>query len=705
MMTTTSEHADRGGSQQDLLQEADQHNAPHREEPQQEEPHREEPRNATFQHDGDGGAQFTGGHHGDIYQIYASMERSENVVRRMLGRRVAPSPMNPDSVHRLERVFCPPEHYDVALATLRNSNAVVITGARGSGRHSAAMKLLSEVAESSHDLSNEADEEDLLDPEAVGVGEGLLLDLSARSLETVEALLRRWEPLRAKVAAKKCFSVIVLAENAQHLLASDLRGHLVTIGHPDSSRVLAQHLAWQGVLVNESDLDSAQLPPRLQRMSMGELSALAGLVRETRGAGEVLERLQQALEASKPRPEHVTTWLRKHVDRREHALMLSAAVLAGAHTDDVFAASEDLRGVVDPADDEGNPLEREGISDRLSKVGIGVDDDRSVQFGTLDFDHQVRTYFWHEHPELRGELRDWVGRAASRPELDERSRNELVFRFAEQALAAGRPRDLSALVEQWVRADGGPSARMLGCVGLLLRIGLLDERFGGWFRQRVYAWARRRGNAGLPARFDLVLITLCERVIAPSLPDRALVRLHHFARRDDEQVAGEAARRIEVLAAEPIFFRRALHRLVHDLQRTDEDSNAALFLRIVDPQRLVPRAGSDALLADRGVRDQLVSGWRSVLGRPVSTWQPRVRDWLQAEADDPGCTDLVDVLVEAADRRAPVLGGLHGVARRWADEATEATKHRRRLLVAHLLHRIDTAQNLEFLTKTGEAAR
>lgn len=705
MTTTTSEHADRGGSQQDVLQEADQHNAPHREEPQQEEPQQEEPRNATFQHDGDGGAQFTGGHHGDIYQIYASMERSENVVRRMLGRRVAPSPMNPDSVHRLERVFCPPEHYDVALATLRNSNTVVITGARGSGRHSAAMKLLSEVAESSHDLSNEADEEeDLLDPEAVGVGEGLLLDLSACSLETVEALLRRWEPLRAKVAAKKCFSVIVLAENAQHLLASDLRGHLVTIGHPDSSRVLAQHLAWQGVLVNESDLDSAQLPPRLQRMSMGELSALAGLVRETRGAGEVLERLQQALEASKPRPEHVTTWLRKHVARGEHALMLSAAMLAGAHTDAVFAASEDLRGVVDPADDEGNPLEREGVSERLSEVDIGVDDDRCVTFGTLDFDHQIRTHFWREHPGLRDELRDWVGRVAPSSAL-ESSRNELVFRFAEQALAAGRPRDLSALVEQWARADGGPSARMLGCVGLVLRAGLLDERFDGWFRQRVYDWARRPRGAGLPSSFDFVLITLCESVIAPLLPDRALVRLHHFARRDDHQVAGEAARRIEKLAASRIFFRRALYRLVDYLHRKDETSNVVLFLRIVDPQRLVSCADSVALIADRGVREQLVSGWRFALDRPVQAWQQRVRDWLQAEADDPGCTDLVDVLVEAADRRAPVLGGLHGVARRWADEATGETRRRRARVAVDLTGRIDVAQNLEFLTKTGEAAR
>lgn len=38
----------------------DQHNAPHHEEPQ----------HVTFQHSGDGGAQFTGGHHGDINETF-----------------------------------------------------------------------------------------------------------------------------------------------------------------------------------------------------------------------------------------------------------------------------------------------------------------------------------------------------------------------------------------------------------------------------------------------------------------------------------------------------------------------------------------------------------------------------------------------------------------------------------------------------------
>lgn len=663
------------------------------------------PRGQELRSSGDGTAQYAGDHHGDVNQVYASMELSESVARRMLRRRTAPAPMNSESLRWLGEVFAKPAGYCEARQALRTNRAVVITGPWGSGRHSAAMKLLSEVAAYSHDLSHDTDEdEDLVDPESVGVGEGLLLDLSAHREETVRAVLRRWEPLRAKLAAKECFSALVLSEDAEHLLETDLRTCSRTIGAPNGRTVFENHLRAHGVPFEPGDLEVAELLPRLQRSSVGELGVLARLVHDASSGVTFFERLRQALESSKPRPEHVTSWLRQHLDRREHALMLSAAMLAGAHTDAVFAASEDLRGVVDPADDEGNPLEREGVSERLSKVGIGVDDDRSVQFGTLDFDHQIRTHFWREHPGLRDELRDWVGRVAPSSAL-ESSRNELVFRFAEQALAAGRPRDLSALVEQWARADGGPSARMLGCVGLVLRAGLLDERFGGWFRQRIYDWAKRRGNAGIPARFDLVLITLCERVIAPSLPDRALVRLHHFARRDDEQVAGEAARRIGVLAAEPIFFRRALHRLVHYLQRTDEDSNAALFLRIVDPQRLVPRAGSDALLADRGVRDQLVSGWRSVLGRPVSTWQPRVRDWLQAEADDPGCTDLVDVLVEAADRRAPVLGGLHGVARRWADEATGETRRRRARVAVDLTGRIDVAQNLEFLTKTGEAAR
>lgn len=650
----------------------------------------------------DHGVAAAGGIHGDIYQ--ASETLSADALRALWRRNAAPPPLNHKSLRTLEQVFVPPSGFDAARAELRASNLVVVAGAYGSGRRSAAMKLLAEASSSCRELTiEEEDEDDQLNPGSLQPGEGILLDLSAQHAEHVAGVLKRGAGFLGTVAAKGCYCAVVVPEDPGHLLTSGLQEHVVTIGRPDARSVFAAHLRKHGIGHDDSDLTSPELVARLEQSTMAELGLL---VSRTRDAGDrdelVSRRLERALDAFRTRPGDVSSWIRHRDDEGEHALVLSAAMLAGAHTDAVFAATEALLDVVDsPAD--RNSLHRRGISERLGALKIAVDADCRVRFERPDFDHQVRTYFWREHPGLREKFRDWIGRTVLDPALNEHTRNDVVVRFAEQVLAVERPGDVWKLVEQWVAVAGeNRSSAALGYVAVLLRIGLVDERFGGSFRVLVYRWAK---NAPMSSAFDIVLINLCERVIAPSFSQSALVRLRHLARRDDEQVVEEATRRVDVLAKQPLFFRRALNKLAHELRKKDELPDVQLFLRVAVADRVVARGGGLPVVADGAVRGQLVVGWRSAMGRDVSVWEASARGWLdRAIHDSVHGPQLLDVLVEAGGSSADALGRLLGLARRWAREASGEVRRHRSRLVADLRGRIDTSQHLEFLTTAGEKA-
>lgn len=437
---------------------------------------------------------------------------------------------------------------------------------------------------------------------------------------------------------------------------------------------------------------------------MAEVNALARSVRdEGEGGGSFGEHLERAFGAFRTQPKQVTAWLDRKDQSEDRALMLSATMLEGAATDAVFTATEELLDIVESHEDR-NTLQRTGISDRLEECGISVDDRGRVLFASTDFADRVRTYFWREHPGLRQRLCEWIGRIVPNAALDAESSTYVAVRFAEQALSVGRQDDLRKLVMKWADSGSRPSASLLRSTSMLMRAGLLDERFGSVFRRMVYDWALPSKSPLYPG-FDVVLIELCERVIAPWRPEEALVRLRHLARREDEHVAEEAAERLNALADEHVFFQRVLNKLAQRLTEKDELPDVQLFLRVATADRVVARAAGRPFIAGGTARGQLVTGWRSAMLRDVSVWEGRARGWLDVAVGDSECdAQLMDVLVEAGQRSIVVLGRLYGVAHRWAREALGDELTRRSRIVAELVSRIDASQHLEFLTTAGETA-
>lgn len=655
---------------------------------------------------GEGSIQAARDIYGGVRQLYNYLQLPAAAAEGLARRTTVPPPMNQEALARLRQSFVPPARFQKALDQLRASYTLVVAGDRGSGRRSAAMMLLSKVARSSHDLTIDAvREEDQVDVGSMDRGDGVLLDLSARPTEAVGGLLKRWGSFHGEVTAKQCFFVVVIPKNADHLLDADLHEHLVVIGRPDAREVFAQHLGRHGVAYNDSDLVRPDLVSWLERATMADVSALGRSIRdEAESGGGFSQRLERALVAYQARPEQVANWLGEPDRREEQALILAAAMLEGARTDTVFTAAEGLLDIVESEEDRDN-LQRKGITQRLDVCGITVDGDGRVRFRSPDFDHQIRSYFWREHPGLRGKFCDWIGRIVPDSALDAESSSDLAVRFAEQALAVERPNDLRRLVVEWVEGGGRrPSPALLRSASMLLRVGMLDERFGSVFRKMVYDWALP-SKSPLSPDFDVVLIDLCEHVIAPWRPEEALVRLRHLARREDKHIAEEAAERLNALADDHVFFQRALNKLAQRLADKNELPDVQLFLRVATADRVVAHGAGRPFTADGDVRGHLVTGWRRAVLRDVSTWEASARGWLEAGADDSEYgAELLDVLVEAGDRSTTALGRLCAVARRWKWEAAGEELLRRSQLVEELVRRVDASQQLEFLTTTGEVA-
>jgi hypothetical protein len=574
-----------------------------------------------------------------------------------------------DDLIRLLRRFVPLPDTGRALAMVDENGTVLLTGARGSGRHATARMLLYRLSGPRSRLQELADrsavpDEPVLDADAVEAGDLLLLDLSNTEDDRYRALLPRLSWYRAEISERGAHLAVVLPPDRERSLPGDLASLVVSIGRPDGLLVLRGHLRADQIPFQADQLGAPALLPYLTSGPIRDIAALATLVRTARdragSAGAFPDWLAVALKAMSDQDGDVATQLRDLPDGRQRALLLTSAMLSGAPADVVHHATARLLDTTGfPADDRP-ALARPSLSEQLSAIKVETDRAGRVRFAALGYDRAVRTHFWTNFPDLRKDFRNWIGEVSTLPAEDDRT--ALVVRFAEQALRHDRPNDLFVLAKRWAdqRAE------------VALAAGLRDERYGWLFRRQIYDWSR---DSGLSANLTEVVIRVCADVLALTHPDQALVRLQHLARRQGGPAARAAL--VELVQPDARLFRRLLDRIVADLSRPDPwSTDVDLFRAVAEP----------SLVRDVGLRERLVAGWHAVLGlRPEAA-----RDWLPAGTDD----RVLSVLVAACGDRAAACNRLYAVGRDWAREAG-ADHGARGRIVADLADRIDAAQGIE----------
>ncbi len=584
--------------------------------------------------------------------------------------------------------FVVPPGYGDLVRRLRDPGTVVISGEPGCGRHAAALMVLKDSGTGAtrfRELPDDGDAGELvLDEDAIETGERLLLDLSSVTDPLPRQAIAAIRAYRASAAERQAYLAIVLSPEL-HYVAADLGTEVLVVGRPDGRAVFQRHLRAYGIEVAEHELRDTTLAGHLAQDPMRDLAALAERVRRARvamgGEGGWPAWLATALEPDAHR-DAVARFVKANPDGRTRALLLASAAFEDATPEAVaFAATALLDVVGYPAPDE-HRLDLPDLAEALGRVDASVNGGR-VRFRSMGFGDAVCAHFWGTFPDLRLDLRQWLDRSVRPRWLTADARSAAVLRYTDQSLRTGHPEDLCTLVEAWARHSPSTLDRLLDAAGPALTRGLLSERYGSYFRRRVYRWAL---NRGLWPSLATLLVGLCVGVIAPGQPHQALVRLRHFTRHAHTGVVAEARAALAKLATDSSFARRLLTRVHDDLVGgRPRDIDYDLFTDVADPVRLTTGTGTFPHVADPRVAEMLADGWAALLSdRPYDQVVAAVGRWLDAHVEDPDRGALLAVLASATRRKARARAVLYAVSRDWVTAATP-DRRRDRLHTAALL--------------------
>ncbi|MGW2178826.1 hypothetical protein ACWCXX_12205 [Streptomyces sp. NPDC001732] len=590
---------------------------------------------------------------------------------------------------RLADRFAPPVGYRVAADRLEKPGSVVLLKAPpGSGRRAAAIMLLHGLGE-----NGDADEEGIRfeelpatdkdeDPLGPGEGDRFLLDLSGIADEEAYAKAQRLLAVRrSQVQEAGAHMVVILPSGMEHAHAPDFEPDTVTLGRPRGVAVVTRYLRMDRLAFRSADLGSADFQRLCDRSPMRELVRLAGLVRAARDSGrfgaDFAEWLDQAMHAVTDRAGEVGRQVTTVRTAPERALLLATAVFEGARADTVYEAWHGLMRTVGHEEEATTELARTDFGERLAALGIEREPDGRLLFRRLAYADAVRTYFWANFPGTRDGLKDWIGHAAGLRGLTTDDRVNVVVRFGERSLATGRPDHLFDLVVRW--ADGATGASCDPRAVAALELGLSHERFGSWFRKRMYKCA---SSGPVSDGLVRVLTAVCFQSLSTTHPEQAVVRLHHLAVRK-----GEAAREAQEALLDLVARDRRLHRRLIDRlrNRTHRDSREA------EPHlRLLTELLRSDRVPDPPSWPNLFLGWEAVFSQPpTELWNPLVSSWLNAVAGDSTGEMALDVMVRATHGRTTALHRLYTIACTWAGPA----RHPSRAAVAALFwQHIDHAQ-------------
>lgn len=603
-----------------------------------------------------------------------------------------------DQLSWRRRVLVAPQNMGQARRLLADTGTVILDGAPGAGRTCTAYVLLREHRRDTgvlHELQPDENElPPLHDPDLVGAGDQLLLDLSQADDVQWERACRDLPALRKTVHDQHAHLVVVMPHHLP--LDSDLQHYRLVITAPDALTVLRRHLRVHGLPPGDYMQPHGAVTEFLRNRPMREIAAFADLIRRAREADPDKDFTHWCDKAVGARGD----LRRKAADKAaglrqapQRALLVTTAMLHGAHADLIHRAVQILLDITGYPPEQLPLLEHKDLAERFKEIGAESDAHGRVWFTDLDDDQAVRTHFWDHLPGLRPHLDTWTLQLVN---LSDRHmtadvRSDLVTRLAGQYLRAGRNPDLVFLAEHWAASPAGRLSRDAALQALAC--GLNDPGKGARFRQLIYHWCAERRPKG---DFAQVLIEVCAEVIAPTHPDQALIRLHHLARRERGTIRGLQA--LDELVASSRRLRRLL---LHRLARSEPAlPDLAIFLQISDPQPLTQPGATTPLVHDEGVRRSLTDCWHAVLATlPRTQWHTHAERWLHHAAHEEHNSGevLLDVLVGAAQRcqgrSGSVFAALYASARD-AERSADGRPQRSAATTELLLSKIRAAQGL-----------
>ena len=499
--------------------------------------------------------------------------------------------------------FVPPGgQWHDAARKLGSFGALIVTGGRGSGRRTAALRLLDGVS------ADGPIYEFVPTWKRPGINilpappsTRCLLDMSEPTTELAPAefgkKLLDW-------ARDKGIRLVVIAadETGASHWAGSAESAWVRLRSPDARQLAASELrASVAGRTRAAILDDPAFGSIWESAPKAEdARRLARLVIEgaSRRAEEIADEYQGWRE-----------WIDKTVPEKEfgtRALMWAAAFCDGGQRRSVLRMSEDLRRQLHEDRGPAAILTDDPSSRRLTDAEIDPNGDTvrlsPTRHGLAE---ALRAYLWgeFEDQELRDILTDWLVEELGKLPFDDAERVahsvlDIVIRFRDDSL-------LRALRDK-LTGDKRPIAVQT------LSQAVLDPRFGAHVRASLYDWARTsRSHTDLVAE-------VCGGAFGDQQPEMALVRLGWAAQNSLPDSPALASALASLAARHPEAVLRSIAKWFDDDDRRTAGINAFLALASTSAGAALLCGRAAPAGGQPGFRDDLIGYFQRSLSEPSS---------------------------------------------------------------------------------------
>ncbi|WJK42704.1 hypothetical protein O7608_10165 [Solwaraspora sp. WMMA2056] len=574
---------------------------------------------------------------------------------------------------------------DGALTLLRRYGGAILVGGPGTGRYTAALRLLQGTGQQLREIRptyDPARQEQLTVAELpVATGFAYLLELPEQAHHIQYGFARDLGAYCASLARRGSSVAVTVTEATWAQLGAVRDGPVLRVGVPPPGQVLGLRLRRL-----RPDLDLRWLVDDPQVVELLAAAAPAEAVRLAQLAADVLAVTVGPVAADSPAGKEVvaallsayhnweaelTTWFHQHPDPHHRAFLVAAAALEGSRAGRVLAAAEALDArLTDPAQPAG--LRRDGVRALVAAVDADLGPDHVVRFRRARYAEAVLDFVITDRADtFQTELWRWVADLPVRGDQQRSSVDRtLAARSAEMvlhtALRRRAPEVLGQVASPWSRR-----AELRATLVQILGIAALSPEIGAAVRQHLYRWAHSGGRPQLL----ITVAEVCGGQLADFYVEQAMVRLSHLARHglvevDDAVLAALAALWQRSRLRQPVLLR-----LAHWLAG-DQPQRAALAARALERLGRPPGTGPAGDPAGGDADD--------TVGAPAATDDTAAGDTvgtapLRVRRPDAVLTEVVDAAVAVQDDVGMALGraldarqlpdGIETLLHRWFDDA------------------------------------
>ena len=517
--------------------------------------------------------------------------------------------------------FVPPGgEWPGAVGKLGHFGALIVTGERGIGRRTAALRLLSGISADGpiYELvpTWKRPSTSILPPPP---GARCLLDMSEPTERQPSAdfgkKLLDW-------AREKDLVLVVIAtdETGAHRWADSAGNAAIRLRSPDARELAARELR----LTAAGEARTAILDDP----SFTNIWLSAPKAADTRRLVELI------VEEPFRSPEQITDeyqgwrqWIEKTLSDKKtgpRTLMWAAAFCDDGERGSVLRMSEDLRRRLEEDRSPAAVLSDDPASQRLDDAEIKPNGD-SVRLDPTrhGIAKALRVYLWREFedPPLRALLTDWlVSQLGELPPGDAQRLAQgvldIVVRFRDDDL-------LRALRDKLISDKQPIAARLLSRAAV-------DPQFGAHVRSSLYSWVKDSRSWA-----DLVA-AVCGGEFGEQQPGMALVRLGWAAQNSGPDSPALAKALASIAARHPAAVLESIAKWFDDKNRRTAGINAFLALASTSTGATLLSGRADPATGEAGFRDRLIDWFQRSTRESDTSYQATIsvfQDWERFSAD------------------------------------------------------------------------